>query len=61
MVTNAIVDMKKNEKEDYNQTPEARNTLQKSLILPPVDFKSNPQQGSGNQSKRKLLERLGVS
>ena len=38
MVTNAIVDMKKNEKEDYNQTPEARNTLQKSLIPPPVDF-----------------------
>ena len=61
MVTNAIVDMKKNEKEDYNQTPEARNTLQKSLIPPPVDFKPNPQQGSGNQSKRKLLERLGVS
>ena len=28
------IDMKKNEEEGYNQTPEARNTLQKNLILP---------------------------
>ena len=46
MVTNAIVDMKKNEEEDYNQTPEARKvsfchqsisnpTLSKAVVINP--------------------------
>ena len=53
--------MKKNEEEGYNQTPEARNTLQKNLILPPLDFKPDSLQSNGNQSKKKLIEKLGVS
>ena len=60
MVTKAVVDMKKNEEEDYNQTPEARSILQKSLILPPADFKPDSLQSRGKQSKKKLLEKLGV-
>ena len=60
MVTNAIVEMKENEEEGYNQTPEARNTLQKNLVLPPADFKPDSPQSRGNQSKKKLLEKLGV-
>ena len=58
MVTNAIVDMKKNEEEGYGQTPETRSTLQKSLILPPADFKQTHQQGHSSQSKRDLIERI---
>ena len=58
MVTNAIVDMKKNEMEGYDQTPEARNTLQKSLILPPADLKQTHQIGHRSQSKRELIERI---
>ena len=61
MVTNAIIDLKKNEKEGYNQTPESRNTLQKSLVLPPANFKPNCQQGQDSQSKKKLLEKLQIS
>ena len=58
MVTNAIIDMKKNEVEGYDQAPEARNTLQKSLILPPADFKQTHQQGHSSQSKRDLIEKI---
>ena len=58
MVTNAIVDMKKNEGEGYDQTPEARNTLQKSLILPPADLKQSHQQNHSSQSKRELIEKI---
>ena len=61
MVIAAKIDMKKSEEEGYNQSPEARNTLQKNLILPPVDFKHDWLQSNGNQSKRKLMEKLGVS
>mgnify|MGYP001800853947 FL=1 len=58
MVTNAIVDMKKNEMEGYDQTPEARNTLQKSLILPPSGLYQTHQQGQNSQSKRELIEKI---
>ena len=61
MVIDAVVEMKENEEEGYNQTPEARSTLQKSLILPPADFKPDSLRSRGNQSKKKLLEKLGVS
>ena len=61
MVIAAKIDMKKNEEEGYNQSPEARNTLQKNLILPPVNFKPDSIKSYGNQSKRKLIEKLGVS
>ena len=60
MVMEAKIDMKKNEEKGYNQTPESRSTLQKSLILPPADFKPDYLQSRGYQSKRKLLEKLGV-
>ena len=58
MVTNAIIDMKKNEEEGYDQTPEARNTLQKSLILPPAGLKQTHQQNHSSQSKRDLIEKF---
>jgi hypothetical protein len=61
MVTNAVVDMKKQETTDgYIQTPEARNTLQKSLVLPPGVIKQDSQQSQNRPSKRSLLTKLGV-
>ena len=60
MVIDAVVEMKENEEEGYNQTPEARSTLQKSLILLPADFKPDYLQSHGKQSKKNLLEKLGV-
>ena len=58
MVTNAIIDMKKNEMEGYDQAPEARSTLQKSLILPPADLKRTHQQAHSSQTKRELIEKI---
>ena len=58
MVNNAKIDMKKNEGDDYKQTPESRNTLQKSLILPPTGLKQTHQQGHSSQSKRELIEKI---
>ena len=58
MVTNAIIDMKKNEEEGYDQAPETRSTLQKSLILPPADLKQSHQMGHSSQSKRELIEKI---
>ena len=57
MVNNAKIDMKKNEGDDYKQTPESRNTLQKSLILPPGRVML--QSPHDEQSKKKLLAKLG--
>ena len=57
MVNNAKIDMKKNEGDDYKQTPESRNTLQKSLILPPASVML--QSPHDEQSKKKLLAKLG--
>ena len=58
MVNNAKIDMKKNEGDDYKQTPESRNTLQKSLILPPGRVML--QSPHDEQSKKKLLAKLGL-
>ena len=58
MVNNAKIDMKKNEGDDYKQTPESRNTLQKSLILPPGSVML--QSPYDELSKKKLLAKLGL-
>ena len=58
MVNNAKIDMKKNEGDDYKQTPESRNTLQKSLILPPAGLKQTQRQSHSSQSKIELIERI---
>ena len=58
MVNSAKIDMKKNEGDDYKQTPESRNTLQKSLILPPGSVML--QSPYDELSKKKLLAKLGL-
>ena len=60
MVTNAVRDMKQREPDRYNQTPERRNTLQKSLILPPVKLSTSSQPPHSTLSKERLLEKLGL-
>ena len=60
MVTNAVRDMKQREPDRYNQTPERRNTLQKSLILPPVKLSTSSQPPHSTLSKERLLATLGL-
>jgi hypothetical protein len=60
MVTKANIDLKKNEPDQYNQTPELRSTLQKSLVLPPGEQKSDSLQSLNKPSKISLLKKLGV-
>lgn len=60
MVTNAFIDMKKQEADRYPGTLEPRNTLQKSLVLPPGMMKPHSQQAQAKLSKLSLLRRLGV-
>lgn len=60
MVTNAVIDMKKDEDDGYDQAPESRNTLQKSLVLPPGIGSSDLPQSQGRLSKESLLRKLGV-
>ena len=58
MVTNAVMDMKRNEGDPYDQSPESRNTLQKNLVLPPVVSSTNRLQRS-KHTKESLLKKLG--
>jgi hypothetical protein len=59
MVTNAVMDMKKNELDQYDQSPESRNTLQKNLVLPPVVSSTGPLRRS-KHTKESLLKSLAT-
>ena len=58
MWTNAVIDMKKNEGDPHDQSPEERNTLQKNRILPPVVSSTGPLRRS-KHTKESLLKKLG--
>ena len=64
MVTNAIIEMKKDTTDDgvQEQAPESRNTLQKILILPPkIENPVSKLPGPGRLSKDQLFKELGVN